>query len=80
MTAARRNRDRMVVTLGALIGTLGAVLRSVGANTTNCLVFSAVFGCLLGTAWQRPGLGLTGALAAFGLWSYLAPHITTLVT
>ena len=81
MTALHGNRGRLVVLLlSVLIGTLGAGFRSAGINPTDCLVFSAVFGCLLGAAWQRPGPGLAGSLAAFGLWSYLVPYITRLVT
>lgn len=81
MTALHRNRGCLLVTsLGMLIGTLGVVFRTAGADVTECLIFSALFGCLLGAVWQRPGSGLAGSLAAFGLWGYLVPYITQLVT
>lgn len=81
MTALRRNRGCLLVaTLGALIGTLGVVFRTMGINVTDCLIFSSLFGCLLGAVWQRPGSGLAGSLAAFGLWGYLVPYVTQLIT
>jgi hypothetical protein len=79
MTALHRNRGHLlVILLGVLIGTLGAGLRSAGISPTDCLVFSAVFGCLLGAVWQRPGPGLAGSLAAFGLWGYVVPYVIQL--
>lgn len=79
MPALRRNRGRILaVMLGALIGSLGAFFRVHGINTTDCLAFSAVFGCCLGAVWQQPGSGTLASLGTFGFCGYLIPHLAHL--